>query len=66
MVGDIMKKCFFCKENYAYEKITATGKENGERRQKTFAICPCCSGMSDNRMLEEKLCWDEGSFKIKR
>ena len=60
-----MKKCFFCK-NYAYEKITATGKENGKRRKKTFVICPCCSGMSDDRMLEEKLCWDEGSFKIKR
>jgi hypothetical protein len=58
-------KCYFC-ENHAYEKITATGKENRKRRQKTFAICPRCSSMSDDRMLEEKLCWDEDSFKIKK
>ena len=58
-------KCYFC-NNYAYSKIKATGKENGKRRQKILAICNICSAMSDDRMLEEKLCWDEGSFKIKR
>ena len=58
-------KCYFCK-SYAYSKITAVGKENGKRKQKTFAICPCCSAMSDDRILEEKLCWDEDSFKIKK
>lgn len=57
-------KCYFC-NNYAYSKIKAVGKENGKRRQKTFAICNTCSAMSDDEWLEEKLFWDEGSFKIK-
>lgn len=58
-------KCYLC-NSLAYSKITAVGKENGKRKQKTFAICNCCSAMSDDRMLEEKLCWDYCSFKIKR
>ena len=57
-------KCYFC-GSYAYSRITAIGKENKKRKQKTFAICPCCSAMSDDRMLEEKLCWDYDSLKIK-
>lgn len=58
-------KCYFC-GSYAYSKITVIGKENKKRRQKTFSICNCCSAMMDDRMLEEKLCWDESSLKIKR
>ena len=58
-------ECYFCNENYAYQKITVIGKENGKRKQKTLALCPRCSAMSDDRMLEEKLCWDKNSLKIK-
>lgn len=58
-------KCFFC-GSYAYSKITVIGKENGKRRQKTLAICNYCSAMTDDRWMEEKLCWDDYSLKIKR
>ena len=58
-------KCYFCGSN-AYSKITIVGKENGKRKQKTCDICNCCSAMSDDRMLEEKLCLDYCSLKIKR
>ena len=58
-------KCYFC-GNYAYSKITVTGNENRKRKQKTCAICNWCSAMSDDRWLEEKLCWDEDSLKIKK
>ena len=59
-----MKRCYFC-GSYAYSKIKVVGKENGKRRQKTCDICNCCSAMGDNRWMEEKLCWDYDSLKIK-
>lgn len=58
-----MKRCYFCGSRYFNEKIKFKGKENGKKRQKTTYICITCSAMSDERMIEEELGWDEGSLE---
>lgn len=58
-----MSRCYFCGSKYFTEKIKFKGKENGKKRQKTTYICNTCSSMSDDRMIEEELEWDEGSLE---
>ena len=60
-------RCYFCGSEYVddYNKVKFIGTENGKHRQKTTYICNTCSAMSDDRWIEERLDWDEGSLKVK-
>ena len=63
-----MNRCYFCgsKLLYGEDKVKFTGTENGKRRQKTTYICYTCSAMSDDRLIEDQLDWDEGSLRVER